>query len=77
MFYNDKNECEAIEIFEIGEITINGECINKDDIKAYTMLLADIEIENDSYISKEKSVGIYAPNGKIESVLFAVEKYYI
>ena len=38
--------------------------------------LAEFPKEDDFYISKSRSIGIYAPSGKMESILFGVKDYY-
>ena len=38
--------------------------------------ITDLQEEYGSYISKSQSVGIYAPSGKPESILFGNEGYY-
>lgn len=76
VFYNMNDECEAIEIFEGVTIEVNGKTIFPTDIDTIKKEFGDIEIEYDSFISKSKSIGIYAPSGKMESILFANKGYY-
>ncbi|MGL4865366.1 MAG: hypothetical protein ACRC3I_09405 [Cetobacterium sp.] len=80
VFYNLEDKCEAVEIFkgietEI-EVLIEGKIIfpvSLDVVKSY---FKDLEKEDDSYISKTNSMGIYAPNEKMESILFGELGYY-
>lgn len=76
VFYNAHDECEAVEIFDDVTVTVNGKIVFPKEISAAKEIFPDLEEENDSYISKSGSVGIYAPNGKMESILFGAEKYY-
>ena len=57
VFYDENNECEAIEIFDEEAI-------------------GDFEQDDEGLISISKSIGIYGPDGHMESILFAKEDYY-
>jgi transcriptional accessory protein Tex/SPT6 len=80
VYYNKENKCEAVEIFEDVEIFIDNNKIFPGTILNAINILkkrdTNIEIETDSCISVELSIGIYAPNGQIESILFGKEGYY-
>ena len=39
-------------------------------------LIEDLKEGYGSYISKSKSIGIFAPTGEIESILFEIKDYY-
>lgn len=77
VFYNEKDECEAVEIFEDISVIINGLKVFPNEVSVLTSIASDFTEENGSYISKSMSIGVYAPNGKIESILFGVDGYYI
>ena len=80
VYYNLDNQVEAVEIFGIDtEIFFDGirifpanVSILKDGSKDYGF----ISDEDNYYISCSISVGIYAPHGRIESILFGSEGYY-
>lgn len=38
--------------------------------------IPSLERDDDGLISTEQSIGIYAPGGKMESILFGVRGYY-
>lgn len=76
VFYNVNDECEAIEIFNDVKVYIQEKLVFPTSIDKAEMVLGNLKKEEDSYISVDKSVGIYAPNGKMESILFAVKGYY-
>lgn len=76
VFYNLNNECEAIEIFDEIQISINDNIIFPGDIDNAKKVINDFEEDFGSYISKTNSIGIYAPTGKIESILLGNENYY-
>lgn len=80
IFYNQQNECEAIEIFRdnknIIEILISGAIIFPTSLDIVKSFFKDLEKDGDSYISKANSIGIYAPNDKMESILFGDQGYY-
>ena len=66
VFYDDNNECEAIEIFDEAEVYVN----------ELLIFPTDFEQDDEGLISISKSIGIYAPDGDMESILFAKEDYY-
>ena len=76
VFYNTQDEFEAIEIFDEVYVIIEGKQIFPADIAVLAELSEDFIKEDDFYISKSKSIGIYAPSGKMESILFGVKDYY-
>lgn len=76
VFYNAEDECEAVEIFDDITVYIGDMLVFPGTISDVKAIFNDLEKESDDYISKSQSVGIYAPRGIIESILFAVEGYY-
>ena len=76
VYYNANNECEAVEIFDDVTVVINGKIIFPGSIEIGKSAFIDLEEEEGSYISKSESVGIYAPYGKMESILFGNSGYY-
>lgn len=80
VFYNKNNVCEAIEFFSTYAIKIEEHAlmhIGRKKIKNILLNL-DADIEEDQYgmISKEHSIGISCPMGKVETVLVGVPGYY-
>jgi hypothetical protein len=39
-------------------------------------MILDFEEDDCGFISKNKSIGVYAPNGRMESILFGCVGYY-
>lgn len=76
VFYNLNNECEAIEIFDEIEVQINDTSVFPNDMDKLKSMLPDIEEDSCGFISKSKSIGVYAPYGKMESILFGCKGYY-
>ncbi len=76
VFYNIQDEFEAIEIFDEVGVVIKGKQIFPADIAVLSELSGDFIKEDDFYMSKSKSIGIYAPSGKMESILFGIKDYY-
>ncbi|MCM1277316.1 MAG: hypothetical protein NC299_18485 [Lachnospiraceae bacterium] len=76
IFYDSNNCFEAVEIFE-AEVKINNTVIFPGTLAEANKLIADLKSNDPDYwISKEQSVGLCAPDGEIESILFGIKKYY-
>lgn len=76
IFYDINNCFEAIEIFDAEVVVDNVRIFPGTKTEVCKLLPEMISDEPDYWLSKEKSVGIYAPNGNIESILFGVKDYY-
>ena len=76
VFYNAEDECEAIEVFGDIKVEVDGAVIFPTDVETAKKQLSDLVEEDGSLISKKFSVGIYAPSGKMESILFGAPGYY-
>lgn len=80
VFYDLDNNCEAIELFSNINIKIDEDTILPTKFNEIFKLLEKIdeklEIEEDRCTSIKYSIGVYAPNKKVESVLFGKEGYY-
>ena len=76
VFYNKDDKCEAVEVFNDCEVSVNGNLLFPLDISSVKQQIDDLEEDSGSYISKKLSIGIYAPEGKPESILFGEPGYY-
>lgn len=76
VFYNQDNQCEAVEVFGECEVSMAGKIIFPLDIPSAKQQILDLEEDMGSYISKKLSIGIYAPDGSPESILFGEPGYY-
>lgn len=76
VFYNLKDECEAIEIFDDTEVQIDNVTVFPSDMKKLKSMLSDVDEDDVGFICKSKSIGVYAPDGKMESILFGCVEYY-
>lgn len=76
VFYDAENRCEAIEIFGEAEVVINGVTVFPGATGLLESLISDKEQDDSGFISKTRSIGVYAPYGDIESVLFGCKGYY-
>jgi len=74
--YDENNKCEAIEIFYESEVYVNGSLIFPTDFETAKKVIEDLEEDEDGLISISKSIGIYAPCGDMESIVFGKEGYY-
>ena len=75
VFYND-DKCEAVELFNTVKVIVNGTSIFDSDVDTVKRLFPDAEDTDAGFISKEMSVGVYAPENQIESILFGCKGYY-
>ena len=76
IYYTIDNLCEAIEIFTEISVELNGEIIFPNEIVSLDEAALGFEFQDDCYISKAYSVGIYAPHNKMESIILAVKDYF-
>lgn len=76
VYYDENDECEAIEVFSESEVYVDGKKIFPIDLKKALGTFLFLSEDEDGAISAEKSVGICAPEGKMESILFVKDGYY-
>lgn len=76
VYYNINDECEAIEIFDECEVLINGNVVFPYEAGTLKSMINDIEEDESGFISKKQSIGVYAPDNKMESILFGCSGYY-
>lgn len=76
IFYDEDNKFEAIEFFDEVTIIIDDIIVFPNRIEVIKKVSDDFEKDEESYISKEKSIGIYAPNNRMESILLGIKGYY-
>lgn len=76
VFYNQSDECEAIEIFDDSEVQIDGATVFPVGVETLKAMLKDVEEDESGFICKSLSIGVYAPDDKMESILFGCEGYY-
>ncbi len=76
VYYDENDKCEAVEIFDDVEVTINGEIIFPVKIEDAEKIESSLVRDEEGLISIEKSIGIYAPDENMESILFGKKGYY-
>ena len=76
VYYNFENKCEAIELFDEVDVYIDETKIFPISIDVALDTFESLEDDPDGPISYKKSIGIYALDGEMESILFGVEGYY-
>lgn len=81
VYYDKENKCEAVEIFGDVRVKIAQQVIFPLDFSKTCELLKardeTLEIEEDSCTSLKESIGVYAPQGKSEAILFGCARYYL
>lgn len=79
VFYNEKDECIAVELFNDCEITVSGTVLSHSASDFNNWLLQldkTAEISETGATSKKLSIGMSAMGNHIESILFATAGYY-
>lgn len=76
VFYNSDDECEAIELFKEVQVMIDDRLVFPTTLDEAKKILGELMEDVGSYISEKDSVGIYAPSGSMESILFGIAGYY-
>lgn len=76
VYYDGCDRCEAVEVFSELEVEVAGELVFPTSIEEASEVLPSLRRDGDGLISIKDSVGIYAPDDTMESILFGVEGYY-
>lgn len=80
VFYTPNNKLEAVEFFvEETELIVDGEKVPVDYTQCVEWLKvhdSESEENDDGIISKKCGVGVYAPDKKIETILFSTAQYF-
>lgn len=76
VYYDTDGGCEAVEIFDNTEVVVERTTVFPIDMEKAKQIFSDLTEEDGSFISKSQSVGIYAPYGNMESILFGIPGYY-
>jgi hypothetical protein len=76
VFYTVDNKVEAVEIFDDIEVVVEGAVVFPVTLEKAKAVLGNMTEDTGSYIQTEKSVGIYAPEKKVESILVGNKGYY-
>lgn len=76
VYYNENDKCEAVEIFDEVAVYVYDKKIFPVTVEEVKKIIPDLIEEEDSYISEELSIGIYAPDDKMESILIGCKGYY-
>ena len=76
VYYDENDRCEAVEIFDDAEVYMDGKKVFPITVQEIMEIISDLVKEEDSLISENLSIGIYAPENKMESILFGCKEYY-
>lgn len=77
VFYDDDDKFEAIEFFGKASVILEGEKVYPGDVVRLQNIISDLSEIMGSWLSVEQSIGVYAPQGTIESILFGKANYYM
>lgn len=75
IFFDENNKCEAVEIFD-AKVYVNNICVFPATELQLKEVFADLTQDEYGYISAQYSVGVSAPDGIPESILFGANNYY-
>ena len=70
VYYNDEGKCEAVEIFNDVEVLFPTTYDVAKNVEK------SLKQDDEGMISVDMSIGIYAPDGEMESILFGEKGYY-
>lgn len=76
VYYDDDDCCEAVEFFDDVEVEVAGNVVFPVTPEEAQRVIPSLVPDGDGLISIEESIGIYAPDGTMESILFGVKGYY-
>lgn len=75
VFYDNDNKCEAVEIFD-AKVFVGKICVFPAKKSEIISVFSDLTSDDYGYTSVKYSVGIAAPDGNPESILFGAKGYY-
>ena len=73
---DDLGKCEAVEIFNDVEVYIGEKLLFPTTYDVAKNVEKSLKQDDEGMISVDMSIGIYAPDGKMESILFGEKGYY-
>lgn len=80
VFYDEKNTCEAVELFNDCTVTVDDVCLMPSDKAEVDAWLkerdAAAELSPCDSVSKALAIGVAASEGRVESILFGRAGYY-
>lgn len=76
VYYDENDACVAVEVFPETEVLVDGEVVFPTTLDRAMVASPSLERDDDGLISTEQSIGVYAPYGEMESILFGVRGYY-
>jgi len=76
MFYNEKNSLIAVEIFRDIEVVVKNEIVFPGSLDKIKTIIPFLEKDDGCYCCSIFSVGVTAPEGMIESIVFGEQGYY-
>lgn len=76
VYYDEQNRCEAIEIFG-AKVLINDQTVFPSSLNELKKIFPNAVEEYGSYVDSSISVGFYAPDDNVESILFGSNGYYL
>ena len=76
VYYDKSDTCVAVEVFPEIEVLVGGKVVFPTTLDKAIAAIPSLERDDDGLISFEQSIGIYAPYGEMESILFGVRGYY-
>lgn len=76
VYYNDEGKCEAVEVFSDVEVYIGEKMIFPTSFAEAKNIEKTLEEDEEGMLSIDMSIGIYAPDREMESILFGEKGYY-
>lgn len=76
VYYDCEDRCEAVEFFNDARVILNGRLVFPCNYEEVSLLMPELEKDDLGWVSIEHSIGIYAPNERVESILFGKPCYF-
>ena len=76
VYYDKDDRCEAIEIFNDSQVFYNNNLIFPTNFEDAIKTIPDLNMDDDGLVSYSQSIGVYAPDGEMESILLGKDGYY-
>ncbi|MCI6186363.1 MAG: hypothetical protein MR739_04200 [Spirochaetia bacterium] len=76
VYYDEQNLLSAVEVFNGEEVLLDGKDLFKLSLNELKQLFPDAEVDTCGFISRKSSIGVFAQDNQIETILIGRKDYY-